>query len=1091
MRSAPFAVVRASTPTRFLAWVLTALIGAMFIALLPPDASAGAEGDANASAPAPALATPATPAAPGEPGDDDLTNLDALTPVVVVFDVSGSMNDDDGTGHVKIATAKRVMYEALADGRMKAALWTYPGGSTRVHGCNAGQWMPGSSWQDNANATKVSADIRRISADGGTPTGPALKAVAEQLGNDQNVEIILVSDGLSNCGPPPCDVAKELIDQGYKIRVQPIGFDINEQEAGELKCIADATDGQYFSAQNSSDLTDYFAKLAIPPLELQVEAPEIASNGGSVSITATVRNSLPDRAVRGARLQLTTRDTDDVLADRFSAPKRSLTTLAPGEQRSFTWLLSLKGNPGELHWKVSASAPRMESTQKKGVVTITDQALDWSSAGDLLTDISGQVVIMGDSYSSGEGIGEYDDGDYRACHRNHEKAYPGVIFDGKRDVTDIACTGSTTRHFSEMYYDVRGEGVNYPAQLGELARLDDVGAVFLTIGGNDIEFAGVVADCLIPFSMTGNKGSPGFSRCVIDNGEQISWSDYAVTKNQIIKSMLLMDNLYSEPWMNRQGLSVAGRAFTPGDFGSLPELYVRIDKLINSEERVAERGGKAPIIVSSYPMVVHEAARGMCGLENIAKSWAGWLPAKIAPQGEIDAAEVKTLWLLAGELNDTVKRAVHTAKKYWDVPVYFVPTIETMALPGHSMCGEPMDSYFVPVNLLTGAAAQIAGKMPFTPDWTSEIVHPNEKGHAKWAWDILSWSQGQLLPDEYLAKPAPPASTGSTSESSSPNGSANRGENAGTGSDGSAGNASSGGNYPSDGDSAKSSGNHRVDSGAALNNGRVTWESKRPGQSSPSPAEPGSAGSSRAPDSGESTDQVDPGVTPTEGEPSDGSTSGGEVEGDPSASTETSEPAENASKSPVNPANPATPSAPANPDDVNASGNGVPGVEPVVVPVEDLDYSPPSFLEKQTPRTKVKVELELEDLAPDSETPMMEELAQAAERGAPVEITVNGLAPGSRLSAYLLPKLELLMNGYADENGTARITTTLPRDMEVGKQRIELQGTSESGALQGAIIPLEVSEPLPMWMYLTMGATAVLLLAALIGIIVAKRKLRP
>ena len=66
---------------------------------------------------------------------------DELPPLVTVFDVSGSMNDQDSKGIVKLSTAKKSITDLLRAQPVNTPLgvWTYPGGST-VDGCSAGSW---------------------------------------------------------------------------------------------------------------------------------------------------------------------------------------------------------------------------------------------------------------------------------------------------------------------------------------------------------------------------------------------------------------------------------------------------------------------------------------------------------------------------------------------------------------------------------------------------------------------------------------------------------------------------------------------------------------------------------------------------------------------------------------------------------------------------------------------------------------------------------------------------------------------------------------------------------------------------------------
>ena len=65
--------------------------------------------------------------------------------------------------------------------------------------------------------------------------------------------IVLVSDGKSNCGPSPCEVAKSIVDSGFDLTVAAVAFDI-EDGGGELECVANVTGGTFSDAKDSGEL---------------------------------------------------------------------------------------------------------------------------------------------------------------------------------------------------------------------------------------------------------------------------------------------------------------------------------------------------------------------------------------------------------------------------------------------------------------------------------------------------------------------------------------------------------------------------------------------------------------------------------------------------------------------------------------------------------------------------------------------------------------------------------------------------------------------------------------------------------------------
>ena len=285
-------------------------------------------------------AAPATREAP------TVRSLDApglIRTVELVVDISGSMNDQDGAGTVKLNGAKAGIIALLAalPANVDVGLRTYP-----ANGANCG---PGTLVADvQSNRGVISREVRNLKADGGTPTDEALEAAYEDLaslGRTKNASIVLVSDGESNCNRKPCDVAKEIAAKGLSITVNTIGFRISASGAAELACIADATGGQYVDAQDADELSVSLGALAGAALNLSAEAPRVVARSvgmtdstgivesPKVSIVATVANPSTNLAAR-VRVQITaTSDQRPFLLD----PVKQIGNLDPSDRRTVGW----------------------------------------------------------------------------------------------------------------------------------------------------------------------------------------------------------------------------------------------------------------------------------------------------------------------------------------------------------------------------------------------------------------------------------------------------------------------------------------------------------------------------------------------------------------------------------------------------------------------------------------------------------------------------------------------------------------------------------------------------------------------------------
>ena len=101
---------------------------------------------------------------------------------------------------------------------------------------------------------RLRAEVAGLEARGYTPIGNALRAAADELSPDASERsIVVVSDGIDTCAPPPpCEVAADLADEGVGLAVHVVGFRADEATRTELECIAGATGGTYRQADDAA-----------------------------------------------------------------------------------------------------------------------------------------------------------------------------------------------------------------------------------------------------------------------------------------------------------------------------------------------------------------------------------------------------------------------------------------------------------------------------------------------------------------------------------------------------------------------------------------------------------------------------------------------------------------------------------------------------------------------------------------------------------------------------------------------------------------------------------------------------------------------
>ena len=520
-----------------------------------------------------ATATPVSLAAPSSPPSagpsvsaaSSTTAMPAAkeqAPLVLVVDVSESMTENDSSGRNKLSSAKKTM-STLVQGRPESTdlgVWTYPGGTTSGE-CAPGSWIPGLQPDQHPDPTDVDAHIRQLTASGNTPTGPALRGVVDSLKQKgfTSATLLLISDGESNCGEPPCEVAKSIVDEGFALSVPSIGFTISDKGRDELTCISQATGSSYREADNADQLIKELSQYEQRDLEVSVEAPTRIRQGANAAITATIKNS-SHYTVTNIRAAISIDPgTSRTIFPLILSPVRHLPALKEGESTRVTWAATgASGQTGTAGWKVAVGSRDAGSVLKTGKVEVTDEGLTLNDAGPLLQDVSGPVVVIGDSFSSGEGAGSYLDEGEPKCHRA-QTAYGAVL--GGRQTHLIACSGAVTADVTD-----KSQHPSEPPQAKALQDIpDNPGLVYLTIGGNDIHFGDIVTGCIL-----GN--------CTADRAE--------------------MTRRLSEIPQRKE---------------SLKKTYRAVMKAANTRERVKKRQGKvAPLIVSPYPDPLWEKEQGNC-----------------------------------------------------------------------------------------------------------------------------------------------------------------------------------------------------------------------------------------------------------------------------------------------------------------------------------------------------------------------------------------------------------------------------------------------------------------------------------------------
>lgn len=228
------------------------------------------------------------------------------TKAILVLDASGSMW---GTinGKTKIEIARDAVAKVVAglDENVQLGLMAY--GHRRKGDCaDIELLIPPGPLNKQAFMSKVNA----LQPLGNTPLTKAVELAAEALKYEENAAtVILVSDGLETCGGDPCSLAQKLEAAGVKFTTHVVAFDLTQQEAQKIECLAKDTGGMFLSASDAGSLQH--------ALQTAVKSVEVKKSGASF----LAKDSKEGKALEGATWTMYKSKSDETPLSKLDKPQ--------------------------------------------------------------------------------------------------------------------------------------------------------------------------------------------------------------------------------------------------------------------------------------------------------------------------------------------------------------------------------------------------------------------------------------------------------------------------------------------------------------------------------------------------------------------------------------------------------------------------------------------------------------------------------------------------------------------------------------------------------------------------------------------------
>jgi hypothetical protein len=266
-------------------------------------------------------------------------------------------------------------------------------------------------------------------------------------------------------------------------------------------------------------------------------------------------------------------------------------------------------------------------------------------------------TALGDSYSSGDGIGQYQAGSAASsdqCNRS-VLAYPPLSDAARRlgKLTFVACAGAVTSDLVSPNHDGNTNPVTHAIEPAQISSIPvHTKSVTLTIGGNDAGFASVLTSCV-----TGKVGPVTVFPHVF---ESFGGCHTNGTLNQTVTKRL-------------QALAGTARANAPEG-----TPIVAITALLS---RIHSQASQAHVYVVGYP-VLFGSSKSSCHVGDV-KVLHVPLFGDVHAGLSVSAADVTWLNAVAGRLNGVLRSAVTTAANK-GLSATFVDVSAKFA--GHRLC---------------------------------------------------------------------------------------------------------------------------------------------------------------------------------------------------------------------------------------------------------------------------------------------------------------------------------------------------------------------------------------------------------------------
>jgi len=211
---------------------------------------------------------------------------EAPSPIIFIYDASGSMWGQM-EGKTKMEIASGVLSSAIDNlpANQNVGLVAY--GHREKGDCKDVETLVS---MENNSKSKIASALKNIKPLGMTPLAYSATQVIDGLRQSKKkATIILITDGIESCKGNICEVIKKAKKEGIDFKLHIVGFGLKAGETEQLKCAAEAGDGNYFDAADASGLGEALNQVVTETVDKPKGNVSVYAVKNGVAIDAVVK----------------------------------------------------------------------------------------------------------------------------------------------------------------------------------------------------------------------------------------------------------------------------------------------------------------------------------------------------------------------------------------------------------------------------------------------------------------------------------------------------------------------------------------------------------------------------------------------------------------------------------------------------------------------------------------------------------------------------------------------------------------------------------------------------------------------------------